>query len=83
MGKTNFFISWQRKKRVQSRHSGLTAKMKEGIIKPPLFGSPSVGFWFLPLAQGIYAHRSTSLEKHLPIDTTPHSTPKAQWPSQL
>lgn len=33
MGKTNFFISWQRKKRVQSRHSGLTAKMKEGIKK--------------------------------------------------
>lgn len=81
MGKTNFFISWQRKKRVQSRHSGLTAKMKEGIKKKkktPLFGSPSVGFWFLPLAQGIYAHRSTSLQKHLPADTTPHSTPKAQ-----
>lgn len=33
MGKTNFFISWQRKKRVQSRPSGLTAKMEEGIKK--------------------------------------------------
>lgn len=68
MGKTNFFISWQRKKRVQSRPSGLTAKMEEGIKKKktPLFGSPSVGFWFLPLAQGKHKLTKASRSKYHP-----------------
>lgn len=85
MGKTHFFISCKREKRVQSRHLGLTAKMKEGIKKKkmPLFGSPSVGFWFLPLALGIRARKSTSLQKHLPADTTPQSTPKHSGTASL
>lgn len=52
MGKTNFFISWQRKKRVQSRPSGLTAKMEEGIKKKKDAVIWKSLCWLLVLATG-------------------------------